>query len=121
MPVGSPAVPPAGSETPSLQTRSTARSTAPIKLEDFFEPGIIMVCDPWIDKNASNDGNNIRAPVIGLVDTNNLIKGLTYFIPCNNKSNKSLGMVMYIIAKHYCKARGIKFDAQVKDFTGEEL
>ena len=91
------------------------------KLEDFFEPGIIMVCDPWIDKNASNDGNNIRVPVIGLCDTNNLIKGLNHFIPCNNKSNKSIGMVLYIIAKHYCQARGIKFDAQVKDFTGEEL
>ena len=90
-------------------------------LEDFYEPELVIISDPWLDKNALNDADNIKVPIIGLCDTNNILKGINYIIPCNNKSNKSLGLIFYILAKHYCGKAGIDFNAELKDFVGEEI
>ncbi|MFH1249305.1 MAG: 30S ribosomal protein S2 [archaeon] len=90
-------------------------------LADFFEPALVIICDPWLDKNLLNDAQNIRIPVVGLCDTNNVTKGINYIIACNNKSNKSIGIVLYLIAKEYCSKNSLPFDAEIKDFAGEEL
>lgn len=89
-------------------------------LQNFFEPSLVMICDPWIDKNAMHDAIIIKIPVIGLCDTNNVTKGIDLVVPCNNKSNKTLGLVFYIIAEGYCKAKKLPFKSKISDFTGEE-
>lgn len=90
-------------------------------LKDFFQPSLVIICDPWIDRNAMNDSRIINIPVIGLCDTNNLVKNIDLVVPCNNKSNKTLGLAMHILASEYCKARGMPFKAEISDFTGEEV
>jgi small subunit ribosomal protein S2 len=90
-------------------------------LQDFFEPSLVIISDPWLDKNALADAKNIHIPVVGLCDTNNLTKKIDYVIPCNNKSSKSLGLVYYILAKEYCKKHSLAFNAELKDFAGEEI
>ncbi|MBU0957990.1 MAG: 30S ribosomal protein S2, partial [Nanoarchaeota archaeon] len=91
-------------------------------LPDFFETGMVMICDPWIDKNALNDGNKVKSKISGLCDTNNLTNGIDVIVPCNNKSNKSLGLIFYILTREYVKAK--KIDVKVPDmeeFIGEKL
>jgi len=86
-------------------------------LDDFFETGLVFICDPWVDKNALHDANKIRVPVLGICDTNNYTDGVTKIIPGNNKSAKSLGIIFYLLAKLYVEAKGIKTDVpSVRDF-----
>jgi len=87
------------------------------QLPTFFETEMILICDPWIDKNAMRDANKIKKKVFALCDTNNYAFGIDFFVPCNNKSAKSLGVVFYILTKEYLKARGIKADVKISDFV----
>ncbi len=94
-----------------------------IQLEDFFEIEIVIICDPWLDKNALNDTLKVKKPIIGLCDTNNLTTGITKIVPCNNKSIKSIGVILYILAREYLTSRKMKKEAaslKLEDFTGVE-
>jgi small subunit ribosomal protein S2 len=74
-------------------------------LENFTEAELIVICDPWLDKNALQDANRIKIPVMSVCDTNNLTNGVTQVLPGNNKSNKSLGMIFYLLTKLYVEKR----------------
>lgn len=93
-------------------------------LETFTEPKILMVCDPWPDKNAVEDAATIGIPVIALCDTNNQSNNLDLVVPCNNKGKKSVGLVFYLIAREYLHQRGLlpageEMPATIDDFTEE--
>jgi small subunit ribosomal protein S2 len=93
-----------------------------LALENFTETKIMMVTDPWPDKNAVNDAVRVGIPIIALCDTNNTANNVDLIVPCNNKGKKSLGLIFWIIAKEYLKLRGvIKKDEDLKvtvdDFT----
>jgi small subunit ribosomal protein S2 len=93
------------------------------QLENFFETELVIICDPWLDKNALNDTLKVKKPMIGLCDTNNLTSGLTKVIPCNNKSTKSLGIILYLLSREYLISRKMKKEAdelKIEDFTGME-
>ncbi len=91
-------------------------------LEDFYEPEVIIVCDPWIDKNALGDAIRTNKKVIMLADTNNFISKSDLVIPCNNKGSKSLGLIFYLLARGYMEKRKIKTKMpSLYDFTGEDL
>lgn len=87
-----------------------------LNLKEFIEPSLIIVVDPWVDKNAINDAEKIKKPVIGLCDSNNQTKGIDIVIPGNNKSTKSIGIIFWILAREYCKSKGLKFDYKIEDF-----
>lgn len=90
-------------------------------LDDFFENELTIVTDSWLDKNALNDTINVRKKVLMICDTNNFAKGADQIIIGNNKSPKSLGIIFYLLARGYCKAK--KIDADIPDlewWTGEE-
>ncbi|MBU1854391.1 MAG: 30S ribosomal protein S2, partial [Nanoarchaeota archaeon] len=76
-------------------------------LDKYTEAKLILVADPWPDKNAVNDAIKIGIPVIGCCDTNNQVNNLDLVIPCNNKGKKSLGILLYLIAKNYSINKGI--------------
>ena len=91
-------------------------------LDDFIETKMIFICDPWLDKNALADAKNIRIPVIGLCDTNNHTAELDVVMIGNNKTNKSMGLFVWLIAREYMKAHGIDKELpSLEDFVGEEL
>jgi ribosomal protein uS2 len=92
--------------------------TTNLELEDFFEKELTIICDPWIDKNALVDTARLKKPVLSLCDTNNFTTRITQLIPCNNKSTKSIGCILYILAREYNKAKKIPFDYTLEDFTG---
>jgi small subunit ribosomal protein S2 len=89
------------------------------ELYDFFETDLVIICDPWLDKNALSDAIKVRTPVIGLCDTNNFTKGITKIVPCNNKAAKSIGLILYLLAREYLKLRKEKKKLNMEDFTGE--
>ncbi|MDO8467473.1 MAG: hypothetical protein Q7S56_00795 [Nanoarchaeota archaeon] len=80
------------------------------KLEDFFENELTIVCDAWLDKNSLYDTLRVGKKVLMICDTNNFAKGADKTIIGNNKSPRSLGVIFYLLARGYCKARGIKSD-----------
>ncbi len=85
-------------------------------LENFFEPEIVLVVDPWLDKNVIRDSVKVHIPIIALCDTNNVTDYIDVVVPCNNKTSKSIGLVLYIIAKLYVEKKGIKRKLEPKDF-----
>jgi len=89
-------------------------------LPNFFETEMVFICDPWLDKNALKDGNIIKKKVFALCDTNNYTFGINFFVPCNNKSAKSIGLVFYILTREYLKANKIEKEIKIEDFVEEE-
>ena len=93
-------------------------------LETFFEPKIIVACDPWTDKNAVQDAAKMGIPVIGLCDTNNQANDIDLVVPCNNKGKKSVGLVFYVVAREFMRAKGLlrgdeEMPAKMEDFIEE--
>jgi len=90
-------------------------------LPDFFENELTIVTDSWLDRNALNDTVNVKKKVLMICDTNNFPTGANQVVIGNNKSEKSLGVIFYLLARGYCKAR--KIDVEIPDlevWTGEE-
>jgi small subunit ribosomal protein S2 len=76
-------------------------------LPDFFENELTIITDQWIDKNALQDTLKVNKKVLMICDTNNFSKGADKIIIGNNKSEKSLELIFYLLAKGYMKARGM--------------
>lgn len=85
-------------------------------LDNFTQAKLMIVTDPWPDRNAVRDAVSVGIPVIGLCDTNNESNYLDLVMPCNNKGKKSLGLIFWILGKEYLKNKGkIKSDKEVED------
>ena len=76
------------------------------ELEDFFEAKLTIITDQWLDKNALKDTLDVKKDVLMICGTNNFSKGATQVIIGNNKSGKSLGLIFYLLARGYLKAKG---------------
>jgi small subunit ribosomal protein S2 len=83
------------------------------QLPDFTEDELTIITDHWLDKNALNDTLKSGKKVLMICDTNNFSKGADKVIIGNNKSEKSLGVIFYLLTKGYCKEKGIK--AEIPD------
>lgn len=93
-------------------------------LEKFTEAKVLLVTDPWPDKNALRDAAKLGVPVVALCDTNNESNFIDLVVPCNNKGKKSLGLFFYILALEYLKKRKIinkdsEFKYVLEDFVDE--
>ena len=93
-------------------------------LDKYVEARIVMVTDPWPDRNVMDDAVKVGIPVVALCDTNNNANNIDLVIPCNNKGKKSLGLLFWILAREYMKRRGLiktddEFKAPLEEFTEE--
>jgi small subunit ribosomal protein S2 len=75
--------------------------------EYYLEPDIVLVSDPWLDKQVVRDAMKAGIPVIAMCDTNNTTEDIDLVVPCNNKGNKSLSIVFYILAREYLRNKGV--------------
>lgn len=79
----------------------------------YYEPDVVIITDPLVDKQAVTEAMNARIPIISLCDTLNETAGIDVIIPVNNKGRKSLAMTYWILAREILKARGtIKADEE---------
>src|SRR3989344_4064132 len=91
-------------------------------LPDFFENELTIITDAWLDKNALMDTLKVHKKILMICDTNNFSKDVDQIIIGNNKSPKSLGLILYLLARGYCKNKKIEGDIPELDewMGGEE-
>ena len=65
----------------------------------FVEPRLLIVTDPRTDYNALLESSYINIPVIAICNSDNMLKYVDCAIPCNNRSNKAVAMVWYLLTK----------------------
>ncbi len=92
---------------------------------NFFEAELVFIIDPLTDYQVLNEAVKARIPVVAVADTFNETKDLDLVIPANNKGKKSLGTLLWLLAREILKERKeIKSDAEFKfkleEFTGGE-
>jgi small subunit ribosomal protein S2 len=88
---------------------------------NYFEPEIVIISDPWLEKQVINDAVKADIPIIALCDTNNTTENVDLVMPCNNKGNKSLSLIYYVLAREYLRNKGTiqktaELDIPLKDF-----
>ena len=101
----------AGRYPPGILTNSN--------LKTFMETKLMIIVDPWVDKNAIKDAIKVGIPVIALCDTYNETNNIDLVVPCNNKGKKSIGLVFWIFAREYLASQGKEFKGNLDDFTEE--
>ncbi len=86
------------------------------KVDNFYEPEIIIVTDPSGDSQVIKEAYDIGVPVIALCDSNNLISNVDLVIPTNNKGRKALSIIYWLLAREVCKLKNIPFGFELSDF-----
>ena len=89
------------------------------KLKTFMETKLMIIVDPWVDKNSLKDALKVGIPVIALCDTYNESNKIDLVVPCNNKGKKSIGLVFWIFAREYLAAHKKEFKAKLDEFLEE--
>ncbi|MCX6815999.1 MAG: 30S ribosomal protein S2 [Candidatus Aenigmarchaeota archaeon] len=87
--------------------------------KNFFEPDVIIVTDPAVDKQAIKEAVQMRIPIIGMADTFNQTSYIDIILPCNNKGKKSLALIFWLMAKLIKEKRGEEFKLHPEDFGYE--
>lgn len=87
---------------------------------EYYEPDILIVTDPLVDRQAIAEAVKMRIPIIALADTFNETSLLDFVIPVNNKGRKSLAMVYWLLASEVLKNRGEEIKLKLEDFEAKE-
>lgn len=84
--------------------------------EKYIEPEVILVSDPFLDRQAVEEAIKTRIPIVALCNTFNETSFVDLVIPCNNKGRKSVAMIFYLLAREILKNRGKEMKLVVEDF-----
>ncbi len=90
-------------------------------LRNYTEADVLVITDPWPDRNVINDGITVGIPIVALCDTNNQANNIDLVIPCNNKGKKSLGLIYWILANEFLRHKGKLKKGETVDVPLEEF
>lgn len=76
------------------------------KTNNFKEPKILIVADPYADAKPIKEASYANIPVIALCDTHNSLKFVDIVIPCNNNSTESISMIFWLLAREVQVLKG---------------
>ncbi|MHB1947610.1 MAG: 30S ribosomal protein S2 [Gammaproteobacteria bacterium] len=80
-------------------------------------PDAVFVIDVGHEKIAVREANRLGIPVIGIVDTNNSPEGVSYVIPGNDDSLRSIQLYTKYVADCILEARGSNPDLVADEFV----
>ncbi len=89
-----------------MQGRFIPGTMTNVKLPNFREPKLLIVCDPKGEWEAIREASMTGVPVIGLCDTDNNTVFIDWIIPANNKGRRSLAVIFYLLSRELMMSQG---------------
>ncbi|KAL0211647.1 hypothetical protein RCL1_005273 [Eukaryota sp. TZLM3-RCL] len=74
--------------------------------KEFIEPRVVIVIDPSLDHNAVTESSYVNIPVIGLCNSDSSLRYVDIAVPCNNRSKKSIGLMVWMLCREVLRMRG---------------
>ncbi|MDD3084076.1 MAG: 30S ribosomal protein S2 [Candidatus ainarchaeum sp.] len=101
-----------GRFVPGTITNPEARS--------FYEPKIVLICDPISDSQALKEASESHIPVFSLAGSESPLKNVDFVIPSNNKGRKSIALIFYLLTREILTERKEidpkTFNTKIEDF-----
>jgi small subunit ribosomal protein SAe len=72
----------------------------------FKEPRLLIISDPRIDHQAITEASFVNIPVIAFTNSDSPMKLIDIAIPCNNKGQKAIGLMLWMLAREVLLIRG---------------
>ncbi|CAF0833724.1 unnamed protein product [Adineta steineri] len=72
----------------------------------FKEPRLIVITNPNVDHQAIIEASFVNIPVIAFCDPSTCLRNIDLVIPCNNKVNKSIGLMWWFLTREVLRLRG---------------
>ncbi|KAH6942463.1 hypothetical protein HPB50_005835 [Hyalomma asiaticum] len=72
----------------------------------FREPRLLVVCDPRADHQPITEASYVNLPVIAFCNTDASLRYVDIAIPCNNKSQHSIGLLWWMLTREVLRMRG---------------
>jgi small subunit ribosomal protein S2 len=90
------------------------------KAQDFREPEVVVVTDPEQDSQVVTEAAQTNVPVVAFCDSGDSLDNIDYPIPANNKGEKAIATVYYLLTKQILEERGVEVELDVEEFQPEE-
>lgn len=87
-------------------------------------PDALFVVDVGHERIAVREANNLRIPVVGIVDTNNSPEGVDYLIPGNDDARRAISLYLTTVADLILEAKHSRMthdDHVTVEIEGEHL
>ncbi|SMN21812.1 similar to Saccharomyces cerevisiae YHL004W MRP4 Mitochondrial ribosomal protein of the small subunit [Maudiozyma saulgeensis] len=89
-----------------MSEKSTGRLLTADENASIVKPDLLVVLNPTENRNALNEAMKTRVPTIGIIDTDSEPSFVTYPIPGNDDSYRSISLILGVLAK--AGERGLK-------------
>lgn len=72
----------------------------------FREPRLLVITDPRADHQPVTEASYANIPIIAFANIDSPVRYIDVAIPCNNKSDKSIGLMWWFLAREVLRLRG---------------